>query len=104
MDEQWGPTVQHYDQFLGVEHDVKWYENKNVIHMYDWVIMLYSRNLYNAVNQLYSKKKKKRKICWGSVRCKIRGSLRGVPIGRILPMLWLRQRRWKERVGALTRY
>ena len=62
MDEQWGPTVQHYDQFLGVEHDVKWYENRNVIHMYDWVIMLYSRNLYNAVNQLYSKKKKKERF------------------------------------------
>jgi len=26
--------------------------------MYDWVIMLYSRNLHNTVNQLYANKNK----------------------------------------------
>ena len=35
----------NYIPLLGVEHDGRQYEKKNVyIHMYDWVTLLYSRN------------------------------------------------------------
>ena len=42
-------------QSLGIEHGERYYEKKNMC-MCDWVTMLYSRNWYNIVNQLYLNK------------------------------------------------
>ena len=40
-------------QSLGIEHDGRQHEKKNVcVCVCDWVAMLYSRNWHNTVNQL----------------------------------------------------
>ena len=52
----------NYIQSLGIEHDGRLYEKKNIyIHIYThtWVTFLYSRNWYNIVNQLYFNKNRK---------------------------------------------
>ena len=65
MNKQCDPTAQqeNYVRSFWIEHDGRWYEKKNVRTYDDWVILLYSRNGYNTVNQLYfNKKMKKNKL------------------------------------------
>ena len=57
MDKQWGivPTVQHKELYP-ISRDTTWWkiiQEKECMHMYDWVTVLYSRNWQNTVNQLY---------------------------------------------------
>ena len=44
----------NYIQYLMIQHNAK--EYIKWIYMYNWITMLYSRNEYNMVNQLYFKK------------------------------------------------
>ena len=39
-------------QCPGINHNGKEYK-KECIYMYNWITLLYSRNLYNIINQLY---------------------------------------------------
>ena len=57
MDQQLGPTGQHrnYIQYPGINHNGKEYE-KERIHTYNQITVLYSRNYHNTANQLYFKK------------------------------------------------
>ena len=49
----------NYVQSLGVEHDGRECERKNVcVYIYDWITLLYSRNGHNNINQLYCNKNK----------------------------------------------
>ena len=51
-------STENYVQSLGVEHNGRQYEKKKnmcvcvCVCVYDWVTMLYNRNLHNIVNQL----------------------------------------------------
>ena len=80
MDQQLGPTGQHrnYIQYPGINHNGKEYE-KERIHTYNQITVLYSRNYHNTANQLYFKKIKffKCPICqeekhWQEWRCSFR--------------------------------
>ena len=46
----------NYIQSLGIDHDGRYYEKRNV-YTYVWVTLLDSRNWHNIVNQLYFDKK-----------------------------------------------
>ena len=63
IDKQWSPTVQHRELYprSWAEYDGREFEKKNVYVQYDWVIMLYSRNWHNTLNQLYSNTNKIKK-------------------------------------------
>ena len=61
MDKQWGPTVE-LRELYSKSGDRTWWKIiklKKCINMCDWVTLLYSRNWYNTVNQLYFNLKKK---------------------------------------------
>ena len=50
-------STRNYIQYLVINHKGKEYLKKECMYLYNWVTLLYSRDRYNIVNQLYFNKK-----------------------------------------------
>ena len=63
MDKQQGPMYSTGTciQYPVINHNGKEYE-KECIHVYNWVTLLYSRDWHNIVNQLYINKKIEKRL------------------------------------------
>ena len=64
MDKQQGPihSTGNYTQYPVINHNGKNILEKECVSMYNWVILPYSRDWHNIVNQLFLNLKKEKKI------------------------------------------